>query len=107
MFLAFGITHCVLGLTKPITMDLLWFLGGGLAMIFLAMLNLLRSHYGNRVRPLNRACLLANLLTLALFIAITLHMEVPLIKAPQVLAGTLLVALLVHFSTKQTFAAKP
>ena len=107
VFLAFGMTHCALAFTKPITMDRLWFIGGGLAIIFLAMLNLLRSHYGDLVRPLNWASFVGNCLTLALFIAIALHMEIPLIKAPQVLLGVLIVALLVHFSTKQAFAPKP
>ncbi len=107
LFLAFGVTHCVLGLMRPITMDVLWFEGGGLAIIFLAILNLLRSHYGSRVTPLNWTCVLCNILTLVLFLAIALHMDVPLIKAPQVPAGVLIVALLVHFSVKQTTSTKP
>lgn len=106
LFLAFGATHAGLGMTKPITLDVLWFISGGLMIMAVAVLNLLRSHYGDTIRALNWTSLLFNLLTLALFLAIALHMEIPLIKAPQVLIGVLIVAVLVHFSTRQTFAPR-
>lgn len=106
LFVAFGATHAVLGMMHAITTDMLWFISGGLLIIAVAAMNLLRSHYGDVVRALNWTSLLFNLMTLALFLAIALHMEIPLIKAPQVLVGVLLVAVLVHFSTKQTFAPR-
>ena len=102
LFLAFGATHCIMGILFSPTKEPLWFLSGGLAMLFLAALNLLRVYYGRQIRALNWISMIGNLMVLALFLAIALHLEVPLLKAPQVLTGVLLVALLVHFSVKQT-----
>ena len=91
----------MLGILYSPTKEPLWFISGGLAMIFLAALNLFRANYGGQIRALGWVSFLCNLMCLALFVAIGLSVQGPITQAPQVLVGIILVAVLVHFSVKQ------
>lgn len=97
-----GLVHCALThLVHPAwTIDTIWFLCGGLAMIFAGMLNILRIAYAG-VAPATRiAALLANVLMLS--VTVGLGSLLPLRSNPQVgIVGILLLVELVFSAIRQ------
>ena len=98
LLMAFGAVH--LSLTRKVHPDLdinaVWFASGGLLIIAIGALNLLRVRYSSVARGVHIISVIANvvLLALMLFIATLLPMR----SNPQVLVGLILVALLTAFS---------
>jgi len=98
LLIAFGVVH--LSLTRRVHPDIdinaIWFASGGLLMITIGALNLLRVAYGSVAKGVYVVSVIANivLLLLMLFIAT----RVPMRSNPQVLVGLILAALLTAFS---------
>ncbi len=98
LLIAFGGIH--LSLTRRVHPDIdinaIWFASGGLLMITIGALNLLRVAYGYVAKGVYVVSVIANivLLLLMLFIA----NRVPMRSNPQVLVGLILAALLTAFS---------
>lgn len=98
LLIAFGAAHTAL--TRKVSPDMginaVWFASGGLLMITIAALNLLRVAYGSVAKGVYVVSVIANivLLLLMLFIATRLPMR----SNPQVLVGLILTALLTAFS---------
>ncbi len=98
LLIAFGAVH--LSLTRRVHPELdinaVWFASGGLLMIAIGALNLLRVAYSSVAKGVSVVSVIANivLLLLMVFIATLLPMR----SNPQVLAGLILVALLTAFS---------
>ena len=98
LLIAFGAIH--LSLTRRVHPELdinaVWFASGGLLMIAIGALNLLRAAYGSVAKGVSVVSVIANivLLLLMVFIATLLPMR----NNPQVLVGLILVALLTAFS---------
>ncbi|HTM89557.1 MAG TPA: hypothetical protein VL155_15240 [Terriglobales bacterium] len=98
LLIAFGAAHAAL--TRKVNPDMginaVWFASGGLLMITIGALNLLRVAYGSVAKGVYLVSVIANivLLLLMLFIATRLPMR----SNPQVLVGLILAALLTAFS---------
>lgn len=90
LIFSLGIVHCIVTFIqyKALTLSAVWFFGTGLALLFLGMLNLLRLRHGG-IALLRPFVLSANLLTLALAVAVAYQMSLP--RNPQ--AVVLLLAL--------------
>jgi intracellular septation protein A len=105
ILLVLGCVHCFVTFLvhKTFTVEAIWFLSGGLVLIFGALLNLVRI-----ARPsdglLARASALANLLLFALFgIATPWLLHRHLQQNPQVIAVAIAVAGELGFSLRQCF----
>jgi hypothetical protein len=98
LLIAFGVVH--ISLTRRVHPDIdinaIWFASGGLLMITIGALNLLRVAYSSVAKGVYVISVIANivLLLLMLFIAT----RVPMRSNPQVLVGLILAALLTAFS---------
>lgn len=98
LLIAFGATHTAL--TRKVNPDLginaAWFASGGLLMITIGALNLLRVAYGSVAKGVYAVSVIANmvLLLLMLFIAT----QLPMRGNPQILVGLVLAVLLIAFS---------
>ena len=98
LLIAFGVVH--ISLTRRVHPDIdinaIWFASGGLLMITIGALNLLRVAYSSVAKGIYVVSVIANivLLLLMLFIAT----RVPMRSNPQVLVGLILAALLTAFS---------
>lgn len=98
LLIAFGAIHIALTrrVHPSIDINAIWFVSGGLFIITIGVLNLLRVGYSSVAKAVYVASLIANivLLLLMLFIASLLPMR----SNPQVLVGLILAALLIAFS---------
>ena len=98
LLIAFGAAHTALTrrVHPDIGIDAIWFASGGLFMIAIGALNLLRVAYSSVAKGVYVVSVIANivLLLLMLFIATRL----PIRSNPQVLLGLVLAALLTAFS---------
>lgn len=98
LLVAFGLTH--LALTRKVHPHLginaIWFASGGLLMMTIAALNLLRVAYGSVARGVHAVSLVANLVLLLLIA--TIATRLPVRGNPQVLVGMVLAVLLTAFS---------
>ncbi len=98
LLIAFGVAH--ISLTRRvhpnIGINAIWFASGGLLLITIGALNLLRVAYSSVAKGVYVVSVIANvvLLLLMLFIANTLPMR----SNPQVLVGLILAVLLTAFS---------
>ncbi|HYV75802.1 MAG TPA: hypothetical protein VFB24_16230 [Candidatus Binatia bacterium] len=98
LLIAFGAVH--ISLTRRVHPDIdsnaIWFASGGLLIIAIGTLNLLRVAYSSVAKGTYFVSVIANivLLVLMLFIAT----RVPMRSNPQVLVGLILAALLTAFS---------
>jgi Na+/melibiose symporter-like transporter len=98
VLIAFGALHT--SLTRKVHPDIdinaVWFASGGLLIIAIGVLNLLRVAYGSVAKGVCVVSVIANLvlLVLMLFIAALL----PMGSNPQILVGLILAALLTAFS---------
>lgn len=98
--LVLGLVHCAF---TPIayaqfSINAIWFLGAGMAMVFAAMLNLLRISYSAVAPGTRLAALIANVLLLSLSVgiagAVTLHNNPQVIVAGVIVLVELLFSLL-------------
>ena len=105
ILLLLGCVHCAATFVafKTLTLEAIWFVTGGLAMIFGALLNLVRIARPDDKLPA-RASALANLLLFAVFVAVVpwlLHRELK--ENPQVIVVAIAVAAELVFSLRQCF----
>lgn len=98
LLLAFGLIHLALtGKVHPnLGTNAIWFASGGLLMVTIAALNLLRVAYGSVARGVHAVSVVANLVLLLLILAIATRL--PVRGNPQVLVGMVLAVLLTAFS---------
>lgn len=98
LLIAFGAVH--LSLTQRvhphIDIDAIWFASGGLLIMAVGALNLLRIAYGSAAKGMYVLSVIANIALLLLMLSITT--VVPMRGNPQVLIGLVLTALLTAFS---------
>ena len=111
VLLLLGIGHCVMAMLgggqmdAEWTLERIWFLSGGLGMVFLAVLNLFRVGYWEQVAPLAPVTLTCNLAQMAFTVWLGLH--VSLRANPQIILGMVVVAMMIRFSLQQVLAQKP
>jgi hypothetical protein len=98
LLIAFGATHLVLThkADPQLGMNAIWFASGGLLMMTIAALNLLRVAYGPIARGVRAVSVIANVALLLLISAISAR--VPMRGNPQVVIGMVLAAVLTAFS---------
>ncbi|MGH9523892.1 MAG: hypothetical protein ACRD3E_15310 [Terriglobales bacterium] len=98
LLIAFGLTHILLTRTVHPNLDVnaVWFVTGGLLMILIGALNLLRVAYGPVAKGVHMVSLVANLVLMALMLWITTLF--PMRSNPQVVVGLVLAILLTTFS---------
>jgi hypothetical protein len=98
LLIAFGALH--LSLTRKvhpnIDINAVWFASGGLMILAIGALNLLRVAYGSVAKGVQVVSVIANIVLLALMLFIATLL--PLRGNPQVLIGLILTALLTAFS---------
>jgi len=98
LLIAFGAVH--LSLTRRVHPDIdinaIWFVSGGLLIIVIGALNLLRVAYSSVAKGVHVVSLIANIVLLLLMLL--LAAVVPMRGNPQVLIGLVLAALLTAFS---------
>lgn len=102
-----GLVHCAF---TPLAhavwnIDTIWFVCGGLAMVFAGMLNLLRIAYAGVAPGTRIAALLANVLMLS--VTVGLGSLLPLRGNPQVLVVGILLLLELVFSVARQDAVAP
>lgn len=105
LLLLLGCLHCAVSFVvhKVFTVEAIWFVSGGLVLIFGALLNLVRIARPDD-RLLARASALANLLLFALFgIAMVWLLRGDLKHNPQVIVVAIAVAAEFGFSLRQCF----
>ena len=103
--LLLGCVHCAVTfvLHKTFTVEAIWFVSGGLVLIFGALLNLVRIARPDD-RLLAQASTLANLLLFALFgIATPWLLRSDLKQNPQVIVVAIAIAVELGFSLRQCF----
>ena len=103
--LLLGCVHCAVTFVvhKTFTVEAIWFVSGGLVLIFGALLNLVRIARPDD-RLLARASALANLLLFALFgIAMVWLLRGDLKQNPQVIVVAIAIAVELGFSLRQCF----
>jgi hypothetical protein len=103
--LVLGCVHCAVSLVmhRAFTLDTIWFLSGGLVMIFGALLNLVRIARPDDRLPA-RASALANLLLFVVFVAaVPWLLRHELKQNPQVIVLAIAVAAEFGFSLNQCF----
>ena len=98
LLVAFGLIHLALtGKAYPhLDINAIWFASGGLLMMTIATLNLLRVAYGSIATGVHAVSVLANFMLLLLILAIATRL--PVRGNPQVVVGLVLVVLLTAFS---------
>lgn len=98
LLVAFGLIHLALtGKVHPhLGINAIWFASGGLLMMAIAALNLLRVAHGSIARGLHAVSVIGNLLLLFLFAAIATRL--PIRGNPQIVVGLVLVLSLTAFS---------
>jgi hypothetical protein len=98
LLIAFGLLHA--SLTRKVHPDLdinaIWFASGGLLIVAIAVLNLLRVAYGSIAKGVWVVSVVANFVLLLLTLLIATRL--PLRTNPQVVVGVALAALLTAFS---------
>lgn len=98
LLIAFGVVH--ISLTRRVHPDIdinaIWFVSGGLLMITIGALNLLRVAYSSVAKGVYVVSMIANIVLLLLMLLIATR--VPMRSNPQVLVGLILAALLTAFS---------
>ena len=98
LLIAFGAAHA--SLTRKVhpnlDIDAIWFASGGLLMISIGALNLLRVAYNSVARGVYVVSVVANVVLLALMLVIATLL--PMRSNPQVLVGLILAILLTAFS---------
>ncbi|HLK31768.1 MAG TPA: hypothetical protein VKT29_01680 [Terriglobales bacterium] len=98
LLIAFGAVH--IAFTRRVNPGLginaIWFASGGLLMITIGALNLLRVAYGSVAKGVHVVSVIGNLVLLLLMLLIAT--KVPMGSNPQVLVGLILTALLTGFS---------
>lgn len=103
--LLLGCVHCAVTFVvhKTFTVEAIWFVSGGLVLIFGALLNLVRiARPGDRL--LARVSALANLLLFGLFgIAVPWLLHRDLKQNPQVIVVAIAIAVELGFSLRQCF----
>ncbi len=102
VLLAFGLLHtaaAVARMSKTLNLDSAWFFSGGLALIFGAFLNLLRSY--RRDTAIARTSVVANVLLMILAVILCWVLRHELQQNPQAAAFVPLVALELLFSVRQ------
>ncbi|HKB52688.1 MAG TPA: hypothetical protein VKD22_01735 [Ramlibacter sp.] len=87
------------------SLNAIWFLGTGLAILLAAALNLLRIHYAALVPALGRLAAMTNCVLLLLDLAVAL--QVPLRRNPQILVLFVLLGFLTVTSLRRPYAAAP
>jgi hypothetical protein len=105
ILLLLGCIHCAVALLvqKVFTIELIWFLSGGLVMIFGALLNMVRSARPDDRLPA-RVSAFANLLLFAVFAAaVPWLLRHELKQNPQVIVLAIAVAAEFVFSLRQCF----
>ena len=103
--LLLGCVHCAVTFVvhKTFTVEAIWFVSGGLVLIFGALLNLVRIARTND-RLLARASAVANLLLFALFgIAMVWLLHRDLKQNPQVIVAAIAIAAELGFSLRECF----
>lgn len=87
-----GIVHCLATMVyfKQFRMPALWFLGSGLALLYVAALNLLRIRYDAAASGLRRVCIVGNLVMLIFVLMVGATMSLRL--NPQVVLFIALIA---------------
>ena len=98
LLIAFGLVHLALtGKAHPqLGIDAIWFASGGLFMMMIGALNLLRVAYTSMARGVHAVSVIGNFMLLLLIVVIAIH--VPMRSNPQVLVGLALAGLLTAFS---------
>ncbi len=98
LLIAFGALHA--SLTRRVHPDIdinaVWFASGGLLIIAVGALNLLRAAYSSVAKGVYVVSVIANIVLLALMLLIATLL--PMRSNPQVLVGLILAALLTAFS---------
>ncbi|MFZ0704479.1 MAG: hypothetical protein WAM71_02665 [Candidatus Korobacteraceae bacterium] len=98
LLIAFGAIH--IALTRRVhpnlDIDAIWFASGGLLIIAIGSLNLLRVAYSSVAKGVRVVSVIANIVLLALMLWIATLL--PMRRNPQVLIGLILVLLLTVFS---------
>lgn len=105
VLLVLGCVHCAVTFVvhKAFTVEAIWFVSGGLVLIFGALLNLVRIAMPDDTLPA-QASALANLLLFALFgIAMTWLLRGDLKQNPQVMVVAIATAAEFGFSLRQCF----
>ena len=98
ILIAFGAVHTLLTrrVHPDIDINAVWFASGGLLIIAIGALNLLRVAYGSVAKGVYVVSIIANFVLLVLMLVIAAL--VPMGSNPQVLFGLILAALLTAFS---------
>lgn len=98
LLIAFGAVHTSLTrrIDPSIGINAIWFASGGLFMITIGVLNLLRVAYSSVAKGVYLASVIANIVLLLLMLLIASRL--PMRSNPQVVAGLILAALLTAFS---------
>lgn len=98
VLIAFGALHLALTRTVHPTLDIdtVWFMSGGLLIIAIGVLNLLRVAYGSVAKGVLVASVIANIVLLLLMLLITTVL--PMRGNPQIVVGLVLAVLLTGFS---------
>lgn len=98
LLIAFGVTHAALTRKVHPNLDIeaVWFASGGLLMIAVGALNLLRAAYASVAKGIRIVSVMANLVFLLLILWIATLL--PMRSNPQVLVGLILALLLTAFS---------
>lgn len=98
LLIAFGAVHASLTrrIDPSIGINAIWFASGGLFMITIGVLNLLRVAYSSVAKGICVASVIANIVLLLLMLLIASRL--PMRSNPQVVAGLILAALLTAFS---------
>jgi hypothetical protein len=98
LLIAFGVAHTSFTrrVDPNIGMNAIWFASGGLLMITIGTLNLLRVAYSSVARGVYVVSVMANIVLVLLMLLIATRL--PMRSNPQVLVGLLLAALLTAFS---------
>ncbi len=98
LLIAFGAVH--LSLTRRVHPDIdinaIWFVSGGLLIVAIGAINLLRVAYSSVAKGVHVVSVIANIVLLALMLSIATLL--PIRGNPQVLVGLILVVLLTAFS---------
>ena len=98
LLIAFGALH--LSLTRRVhpnlDIDTIWFASGGLLIIAIGALNLLRVAYGSVAKGVRVVSVIANIVLLALMLLIAT--VIPMRGNPQVVVGLVLTVLLTAFA---------
>lgn len=98
LLIAFGAVHTSLTrrIDPSIGINAIWFASGGLFMITIGVLNLLRVAYSSVAKGICVVSVIANIVLLLLMLLIASRL--PMRSNPQVVAGLILAALLTAFS---------